>query len=124
MTPDEEFFHRALDRDAADAGGRFLLAEFCAERGDARAAGFRWLAESGTIPQDYQGTKTWDWNDDLHFDNLTGSIPHYLCAQLQGGRASMSGSFREYPTRRSAEEAFCLALLRHRRGEPEPEASE
>jgi len=107
----EGFFQSNLDDHPSDAGIRLLFAEFLEEFDDPRAAGIRWLAQRDTMPQDYTSTRTWDWNDDHHFDNLVGAIPHDLFVHLPNGRLSASESYREYPTRRDAEEAFCAAVV-------------
>jgi uncharacterized protein (TIGR02996 family) len=104
---DEEFFQDALDEFPADSGARLLFAEWLAERGDERAPGARWLAQESAQPQDYRGSRTWDWNDELHFSELVGAIPHEMFESLKGGRLSLSSGYREYSDRRSAEEAFC-----------------
>ena len=109
---DEDFFHDLLDDNELDHCARHLLAEWLAERGDVRAAGYSWLSRRLIVPQDYKGTRTWDWNDALCFDRLTGAIPHDLFLKLDSGHLASSGHYREYPTRRDAEDALCAALRR------------
>ena len=110
--PDEDFFQQLLDDDEFNHAARRELSQWLAERGDARQVGYEWLWQHLAAPQDYRSTRTWDWNDDAHFDRLTGAIPHSIFARLEGGRLASTGHYREYPTRRAAEDAFCAALLR------------
>ncbi len=111
---DESFFHTALDLFPDDSAARFLLAEWMGERGDGMAAGYYWMSAEGIMPQDYRGTRTWDWNDELHFSELTGAIPHSLFDQLKGGRLSISSGYREYPDRKAAELALCRVFAAER----------
>lgn len=104
---DEEFFQEALDAAPNDSAARWLLAEWFGDRGDESAEGYRWMGSEAIMPQDYRGTRTWDWNDEMHFSELPGAIPHGLFNQLQGGRLSVSSGYREYRTRRIAEKALC-----------------
>lgn len=112
---DEEFFQTALDSDEEDHPARLLFADWLADRGDTRSAGPRWLVERRVVPQDYRGSRTWDWNDDAVFDRMTGALPHALFSALEGGHLAMSEHYREYPTRRDAESALYDALARHPR---------
>ncbi|MFL5338876.1 MAG: hypothetical protein ACJ8F7_01815 [Gemmataceae bacterium] len=110
--PDEGFFQQILDDDEFNHAARRQLAQWLAERGDPRQAGCEWLCRHLTAPQDYRSTRTWDWNDGEHFQRIAGAIPHAVFARLEGGRLSSTGHYREYLSRREAEDAFCAALLR------------
>lgn len=107
LATDEEFFQAALDAHPDDSAARFLLAEWLTDRADDAAAGYFWMAAETVLPQDYPATRTWDWNDELQYSEMTGTIPHSLYQQLQGGRMSMSSGYREYRDRRAAENALC-----------------
>jgi hypothetical protein len=107
VATDEEFFQTALDAYADDSAARLLLAEWFAARGSQSAAGYWWLATEAILPQDYPATRTWDWNDELQYSEMTGTIPHSLFEQLKGGKISASSGYREYRDRRAAEEALC-----------------
>jgi hypothetical protein len=104
---DEEFFQEVLDASPTDSAARWLLAEWLGGRGDESAAGYFWLGSEAIMPQYYPSTQTWDWNDETHFSELTGAIPHSLFDQLRDGRRSASAGFREYLNRHLAEKALC-----------------
>jgi len=102
-----------LDADEKCHSVRILLAEWLEERGDARATGYRWLCEHGIVPQDYRGTKTWDWNDVVGYGaQMTGSLPHELFIRLTGGKLANDTHCRLFLSRLEAEEALCQAILR------------
>lgn len=112
----EEFFQGQLDRQPGDAAARLLLAEFLAEHGDSRASGYLWMACEDVSPQYFRSTRTWDWNDDRDFTLMVaGVIPRELFTLLAGGRRAGVDGYREYPTRRAAEQALCAAIQRFKR---------
>ena len=117
---DEDFFQNLLDDDEFNHSGRLLLADWLAERGDARFSGYLWLGTRCLSPQDYQSTRSWDWNDANYFEQLVGTIPHEVFELLEGGQLSSTGHYREYPSRRAAEDAFCAALNRPATPQQEP----
>ena len=117
---DEDFFQNLLDDDEFNHSTRLLLADWLAERADARFSGYLWLGTRCLSPQDYQSTRSWDWNDANYFEQLVGTIPHEVFELLEGGQRSSTGHYREYPTRRAAEDAFCVALNRPAMPRQEP----
>ena len=111
---DETAFQAALDERPADHALRLVFADWLEERGDWRAAGYRWMGENHSYP--IRSAMSWDWWDSGW---LRGSdeAPILLPAMLDSAMFArldghvMSGpSFREYLDRSSAEEALCRAL--------------
>jgi uncharacterized protein (TIGR02996 family) len=123
---EEQYFHKMLNDDPADEAARLLLAEWLAERGDERAAAYRWMVLAAKHPvHDMMyatGPHTWDWwsmltgwnsgdgdTNDRH-DRLD---PYLLRALDQFHRKSNwkgDCAYCEFMTRREAEEALVRAL--------------
>lgn len=121
---DERYFQELLDEAPSDSAARWLFAEWLAERGDWRAAGYRWMAREGKYPQRTPsgGDITWDWwsatpsgdagrRDPSHdHEHLTPALFELLEGYSYHSDWSNQVAYREYYTREDAEEALCRAL--------------
>src|SRR5947208_1432935 len=109
---DERFFRAAVAADVGDSAARWLLAEWLEERGDERAAGYRWMGRQRKFP--CRTSRTWDWWN-IRWQRkvmstllLPAMIDRAVFARLTG-YLGHGPDFREYGSRRAAEEALCLA---------------
>jgi uncharacterized protein (TIGR02996 family) len=109
-------------------GVRLVFADWLQERGDARAAGQRWLAENGKYP--------YDWSADRRVELFTTSdwyrgrgavwavpdhchVPEELWRRLPP-RRPQTDNWAAYPTRREAEEALIRAVLANQSAATKP----
>lgn len=122
----ESTFQRALDADPYSSAIRFVFADWLEDRGDWRAAGYRWMADHGRSPVPCTASEmitTWDWWCQLDPDQPRRAAGHIhdacwvrldLFNRLRDYRfkSSWSGgvAYKEYPDRRTAEEALCRAV--------------
>jgi uncharacterized protein (TIGR02996 family) len=112
----EDAFQATLEEDPTNSGTRLVFADWLEEQGDARAAGYRWMgthekwpyawARSRRVPRYFSfdwyregGSAIWDVPAHCR-------IPEWLWRALQS-----TTDFAGYPTRRTAEEALCMALV-------------
>lgn len=116
----EDAFQAALDAEPDNQALRLVFADWLEERGDPRAAGYRWLGERGLYP--------YDWSQDLDVHGYT-SFDWYV----EGGEANwdvpahctLSREWLDlfpqphtllhwaaFDNRREAEEAVCRVLAK------------
>ena len=125
---DEAFFQEALDATAGDASLRWLFADWLAERGDWRAAGYGWMARHEKAPMledvQYATGPRWRWwtmqpgwkghvgavNNEP--DRLSEKIFETLDGAAYKSLRSGQCAYCEFYTRRDAEEALCRALFK------------
>ena len=122
MTLPAAVIHARLDADPSDSAARLLPAEHCDEHGDAeQARGLRWLAErhkwpyrinyarNGSPWHDWRNARGAEWKD-------VALLPADIFIRIEGHN---EGEERRkcFPTRRSAESAFCAALAATGEGE-------
>jgi uncharacterized protein (TIGR02996 family) len=99
---DLDALHAALDKDPADATTRLALGDWYEEQGDHVAAmAWRWLYRAGRYPRQAPHN-TWQWWR-IGF-NPAG--PDDLPADFFAFVETRNDGFREYDTRRQAEEAL------------------
>jgi hypothetical protein len=106
--PEETIFQAALTEDRADSAVRHLLAEWLAERGDWRAAGYGWLARRRKEPSQAHRTHDW-WHEDSNCRReitLVGPVWDALPVPPHDGFPQA----KEFPTRQAAEEAICRII--------------
>lgn len=100
------------DRDNSDSDARLLFAEYLDERGDDRAAGYRWMGERAKWPycDDYYDMP-YGWHN-----AGPGTTPHcgLTWEILEAMDSVIVGGLMEFPTRRAAEEALCRAVTEMR----------
>jgi hypothetical protein len=111
--------HAALDADPSDAATRLALADLLADAGDGVAAqGQRWQALHGRWPRrsppaSQEPCLSWDWwrGPSGRWDDIIGkaSLPAEVYTLLR--HATGHGHcYKEYPTRRAAEDDLTQAL--------------
>ncbi len=112
---DEAAFQAALDERPADHALRLVFADWLEERGDWRAAGYRWMGECRQHPR--RAALSWDWWDLRWLRKYREAGMPLSAAMLESslferldGYATSGPNFREYTDRRAAEEALCRAL--------------
>lgn len=104
---DEATLRTFLDLEPGDLAARQLLADWLAERGDARAAGFRWMARFSKWPFWLPSSRKWSWTDPSNSFPYHNHLPTVLYAAL---RAPVESSWKKYATMLEAEEDLCLCL--------------
>jgi hypothetical protein len=106
----EMFFQNALDADPNNQSMRWLFAQWLAEHGDWRAAGYFFMVEQHKIP--YKSYDTWEWwqNESMNPDTIR--LDDELWLALPVKPPTSYPRCKEWPTRRDAEEALCQLLRR------------
>ena len=131
---DEDTFQAALDAEPDNSAMRLVFADWLEERGDWRAAGYRWMAERGKAPMPwprvgYAGSHPypppapdeWTWAVAAHHlvGDTDGPRPVLWAAaevasvgrRLIDVMANRRGRYWvDYRTRCGAEEALCRAV--------------
>lgn len=100
-------FAAALDADPSDSAARLLYADWLEERGDERAAGYRWMAERGKWPYETISRVGWRWYE----DDLQSGDPAAVGEELFD--ATPEPKDRRgyaYSSRRAAEDALAWAF--------------
>jgi uncharacterized protein (TIGR02996 family) len=113
---DESAFQAALDADPANFALRLVFADWLEERGDRRAAGYRWMGEQRKWPYDWSKNAmitsfdTFDWF--MEGSPVQWKVPDHciLPAELQPWFPA-NIYWPSYPSRRDAEEALCKVIL-------------
>lgn len=109
---DERAFQAGLDDNPADHELRLVFADWLEERGDWRAAGYRFMGEHRKYPQYFihpaHGQPP-DWNWRLHPASDANAVVDELFELIEGYRRSTE-IWKEFATRIEAEEALCRAV--------------
>lgn len=123
-SPDVEYLHAALDADPASAHLRRMLADAIDDVGG-DGSGYRALAACGRVGCDYHATTPRRWTphalaswfrlpNRFGFDDRPYFLPDDWFAALTwhiNGPGWTCGRWKDYPTRRAAEEAAARAFL-------------
>ena len=120
---DESAFQAALDADPADFALRLVFAGWLEERGDWRAAGYRWMGEHRKWPYDWSQNAmittfdTFDWFMEGSPVNL--DVPEH-CVVPRGLLPWFSPDlyWHGYHSRREAEEKLCRVIQKWSGGNP------
>jgi uncharacterized protein (TIGR02996 family) len=121
---DEHAFQTALDENPANHAMRLVFADWLEERGDWRAAGYRYMGAHQKFPaferHPMQGYGRWAWNrsTDRRGDSWSGpsyvstrifrAISHY---QFKGHGFYNTGHRKLFTSRQWAETALCKAVM-------------
>lgn len=113
---DESAFQSAFDADPTNSALRLVFADWLEERGDWRAAGYRWMGENRKWPYDWSKNAiitsfdTLDWF--IEGSPVQWKVPEHciLPAGLQPWFPAHI-YWPSYHTRREAEEALCKVIL-------------
>lgn len=108
----EDFFRAVLDADPADAAARLLLAEWLDERGDSRAAGYRWMARRRKHPYFLSGSERWSWTNLRNAVPVHNQLPPRLYEALP---RQIDTDWKKYETVREAEEELASEIARNPR---------
>lgn len=111
----ETAFQAALEEDPTSSATRLVFADWLEEQGDPRAAGYRWMGNNGKYPKEATSLlfigESWDWWRESAYAIGPSVLPAAVFDKLRGGQTRSASDYREYPTRRAAEEALCAALI-------------
>ena len=113
----EHHFQRALDAHPGDGAARLLLAEWLAQRGDRRAAGYAWAAAAAVAPAPRRGGCGWTWAPALRVAEKAGGPPAGATRAVQRVGYADRGYLATYKTRHAAEDALAESFARLRPGE-------
>src|SRR5947208_13878523 len=105
---DEDLFRAALEADPGNHALRRLFADWLADRGDARAAGYRWMAALGKWPFWLPSSQMWSWTDPSNSYPFHNHLPKRLYRRL---KAPVDSCWRKYVKLCEAEADLCQALL-------------
>lgn len=107
----EAFFRSRLDRELGDDAARLLFADWLEERGDGRAAGYRWMARRRKKPS--RAPYTWDWWHEDSTNRREIVLPDAVWRLLDAPPAERFPNCKEFPSLAAAEEEICrvIALL-------------
>ena len=129
MTTEDDFQH-ALDANPDDNHTRMVFADWLDDHGDHRAEGYRlFLSRPDIAPfKDPGCASAWTWFNGEHFarerfaeEAIRSFIPGDLFARLEGGQQLKEdepnddydgNAWRDYPSRRAAEDAAARAFAR------------
>jgi len=106
---DEFFFQFALDMSPDDSGARLLFAEWLADGGDERSAGYRFMAEQ--VKRPFASMSTWEWWQDVPTNPPEIRLAEDLWQALPVAPAVGYPRCKEWASRSEAEEALCQLLL-------------
>jgi uncharacterized protein (TIGR02996 family) len=112
---DEAAFHAALDAEPGNSSLRLVFADWLEERGDWRAAGYRWMGEHLKWPYDWKKSsiikayETHDWY--IENSAATWVVPsHCILPSDFGPWFPSPVNWPSHETRRDAEEALCRVV--------------
>lgn len=114
---DEETFQAAIDADPTNSALRLVFADWLEERGDWRAAGYRWMGENHKWPYDWSKNamitvyNTFDWFIDG--SPTQWDVPKHCILPAEFRRWFPTSLYMpSFETRREAEEALCKVIFR------------
>jgi uncharacterized protein (TIGR02996 family) len=112
---EETAFQAALDAEPGNSGLRLVFADWLEERGDWRAAGYRWMGEHRKWPYDWSKDRnvraynTHDWF--IENAAATWEVPsHCILPAEFGPWFSSPLHWPSYESRREAEDALCRVI--------------
>ncbi len=117
---DEAAFQAAIDADPANVALRLVFADWLEERGDWRAAGYRWMGEHCKWPYDWSKNAmitvydTFDWFIDG--SPTQWDVPKHCVLPAEFRPWFPRLYMPSYASRREAEESLCEVI--HERGKP------
>jgi uncharacterized protein (TIGR02996 family) len=118
----EEDFQAALDTNPADWQTRLVFADWLQERGDPRADGYRALGRTGAwtvnVNTSGEGLKLWTWFPTGTTSDGRRELPRdwfraldaWECLVSSGETMNAADRWRDYRSRREAEDAAALAF--------------
>jgi len=118
----ESAFQAALDAEPDNHALRGAFSDWLEERGDWRAAGYRWMsgnekfANGSLVDGPYWSGITLEIGEEGDRDDVPYNqrrLPKEIHAALHRGIEPFPCHYRQYPTRQAAEEALCRALHEH-----------
>jgi uncharacterized protein (TIGR02996 family) len=104
---DERFFRDALADDVADSAARLLLAEWLEERGDRRAAGFRWMGRHHKYPYFLPASRKWSCTSLRNADPVHNHLPPRLYKALG---QEVDSDWKKYALELDAEEDLARTI--------------
>lgn len=112
----EEAFQAALDANPADHTTRLVFADWLDERGDIRAAGYRWLGRCEKYAEYFEDRDDWFWialDDCYHRHVIPLDLHLHYCREFTERRGDIlewRGDILERETRRGSDDHLAYAF--------------